>query len=346
MAAVEGIQVTVIFLRSTGSPPIEADAEYRLQLRALRASPPGAASRGERKKVFCSALEQSEQLLEAAAAVPAVVRPLLLFYGLSQGVRAVLAADSARDNNSYVASGGHGVRTQNLSDELKNVELKPHASGMLPQLCESMEVDMYTDAFTLGEMWAANPDLFQLRLATLNTEPAVGSLTCAPNPHQPGKTLVNIGLQPEINVQQLNSRTQVAEYVNETFVLPVSVEPLPEASLFKSSRMDGTFVTLTAHADAPHADVKRALEERVCTIGYNTWICPRIGGITPRPNSLVSWWCLLEALSARARYSPQRWTHDIDPDSNVVAVQLETLLAEAGPRCYRLILDAVRAVSR
>lgn len=335
----------IVFAGGGAIPPINSEGEDRLRMRALRASPPGRAAKGERRKVFASALEQSEQLLAAAAAAPPVVRPLLLFYGLSQGIRAVLAADNSLDNNSYQTRGGHGVSTQNLDAELKDIELNPHESGMLPQLCRSMAVDMFVETFKFGNLWAATPDLFEMRLTSLTSEPAVGSLTWARDTFIAEKTVVNIGFQPKTNVEHLTSRTEIADYINRFFQLPLQVEPLPEASLHQSSRITDKFVTLSGHVDAPRDVVSRQFESRV-SVGYNPWVAPAIGGATPRPDPLVFWWCLLEALSARARYSPQRWTSDIDPDTSPVAVQLEILLAEAEPRCYRLILDAVRAVSR
>src|SRR6266511_1906721 len=69
-------------------------------LRALRHAPPGGAHSGDRRKTFGSALEQAEQLLEAAATVGYAARPILLFYGLSQAGRAVAVGGLAEGRSS------------------------------------------------------------------------------------------------------------------------------------------------------------------------------------------------------------------------------------------------------
>jgi hypothetical protein len=62
-------------------------------LRGTRASPPGmAAGDVERRHVYGAALQQAEDLFEAAAAVGPLARPLPLFYAVSQAGRAITAA--------------------------------------------------------------------------------------------------------------------------------------------------------------------------------------------------------------------------------------------------------------
>ena len=62
------------------------------RVRALRASPPGLATDGDRRRVFGAALEQFEQLLRAAEVSGPASAPLPLFYALSQAGRAIAAA--------------------------------------------------------------------------------------------------------------------------------------------------------------------------------------------------------------------------------------------------------------
>lgn len=83
------------------------------EIRALRSHPLGRAGKGDRKRVFGSALVQAEQLLTAAGAAGYASRPILLFYGLSQAGRAIAAAWTAADNDSYRLN-GHGIRALDL----------------------------------------------------------------------------------------------------------------------------------------------------------------------------------------------------------------------------------------
>src|SRR5215204_3931755 len=62
---------------------------------ALRAEPTGLAARdADRKKSFRAALRQAEELAQAADVVSYAVKPIQLFYALSQAGRALAAARS------------------------------------------------------------------------------------------------------------------------------------------------------------------------------------------------------------------------------------------------------------
>jgi YaaC-like Protein len=71
------------------------------------ASTAAGLCRGKRTGVFVSALEQAEQLMNAAAAVGPAASPLLLFYAVSQAGRAIAAA--RLDDPWRLA--GHGLKT-------------------------------------------------------------------------------------------------------------------------------------------------------------------------------------------------------------------------------------------
>jgi len=79
------------------------------EIRVLRSHPPGGAGKGDRKRVFGSALVQAEQLLTAAGAAGYASWPILLFYGLSRAGRTIAAAD----NDSYRLN-RHGIRALDL----------------------------------------------------------------------------------------------------------------------------------------------------------------------------------------------------------------------------------------
>lgn len=69
-------------------------AWYRLRL--SRSNPPGRTTKSEsRRMLYAAALQQFEELMNAAGAVSAAARPLPLFYAMSQASRAVAAAQGA-----------------------------------------------------------------------------------------------------------------------------------------------------------------------------------------------------------------------------------------------------------
>jgi hypothetical protein len=74
-------------------------------------------------------------------------------------------------------------------------------------------------------------------------------------------------------------------------------------------------------------------------------ITPDLAGATGDQARLVLWWAVLYALSMRARYEPQWWTNDLDPDRCIYAVTVESILERALLDCPETIEDAIRAVN-
>jgi len=97
---------------------------YWRRLRWLRANPPGYASRNkERRETFTTALEQAEQLVRSAADLGPETRPINLFYGLSQGTRAVVAAREPSDKDFWLSNHGIAYRG-NLDRSIANIEVE------------------------------------------------------------------------------------------------------------------------------------------------------------------------------------------------------------------------------
>lgn len=98
------------------------------QLRALRSQKVGRAARGDRQNTFNAALEQAEQLFAAGSTVGTATQPILLFYGLSQLGRAIVATSTELDNNEYRLS------RLGISDQLN---LPPKASPKYPSAAKA-----------------------------------------------------------------------------------------------------------------------------------------------------------------------------------------------------------------
>lgn len=129
-------------------------------IRALRHRPPGRAMKGQRREVFSAALEQAEQLFEAAETVGDASRPILLFYGLSQAGRAVAAVSTDLDNNHYRLV-GHGVTMSNLGQQppLHKLTVADMGEGSFTQLAPVLRSGTLPKGATLGEIWASLPGL-------------------------------------------------------------------------------------------------------------------------------------------------------------------------------------------
>ena len=131
-------------------------------IRAFRYQGPGRANRGRRRAVFSSALEQAEQLFDAADTIGYAARPILLFYGLSQAGRAIAAASTVADNNTYTLV-GHGIKVPGLSQHPPLHELNVvddvGSSGSFIQLAELLRSGTLPEGASLGQLWATIPDL-------------------------------------------------------------------------------------------------------------------------------------------------------------------------------------------
>ena len=128
-------------------------------LRSYRARPPGRAGEGERREVFCAALEQAEQLFIAAEEIGYGSRPLLAFYGLSQAGRALAAAAHA---DQWILQ-GHGITANNLSDDLLRVSVqnsgKPGSSGSFVRLAQLLGSGTLTKPVPIVAIWDSIPEL-------------------------------------------------------------------------------------------------------------------------------------------------------------------------------------------
>lgn len=128
-------------------------------LRALRHDPPGlAAARGPRKRTFDAALEQAEQLFAAASVVGAAVRPLLLFYGLSQAGRALAAAWVSADNGQL---SGHGIKSVNYRSAVRvaEVTVESAAGGSFTTIAKLLGAPDLSCPMKLGDLCGLLPDL-------------------------------------------------------------------------------------------------------------------------------------------------------------------------------------------
>jgi hypothetical protein len=100
------------------------DAETFFFIRRTRADPPGSASEPERRGTYAMALEQFEELLGAAENASPAVRPLPLFYAVSQAGRAIAAADLPDAWKLH----GHGLVCSDLSP-VSILELESRAAA-------------------------------------------------------------------------------------------------------------------------------------------------------------------------------------------------------------------------
>jgi hypothetical protein len=317
------------------------------RLRELRASPPElAATSGERREVFSAALEQFEELLDAAARIGPASSSLPLFYALSQAGRAIAAALAVDPWEPH----GHGLTVKPDRSALAMTTIAPTQPSDPPRdsfrvVAGAVGSGVLTGAVTLGAVWAALPML------PLRGDLGAGEVRALfLDRGQPGLSIHGIlwSLDPE--------QTLDGDELDSALATRLGRYPLAR---------DGWQVVGRRHRDwpidrppgVPH--VESGLELRWLTddgiakvlelvapsypgpVGDN-FLVPGVGDDGELLSPVMLWWLLLIALSSVARYEPGLWVKVLDVDSSPVAVAIETAIDMAKQLLPRLVLNELR----
>jgi hypothetical protein len=320
------------------------------QIRALRSHPPGrAADSKDRKRVFGSALEQAEQLFTAAGAVGYASRPILLFYGLSQAGRAIAAASTAADNNSYKLR-GHGIQVPDLDQgpPLPRLTVKDDRRlGSFTQLASMLGSVSLRDGVPLGQLWATIPDLLATPLEPVSPQ-YLPVLQLQPVPRLGdgrGGGVANavwvVGLPPRAGGYRPGDidEEEVSAFLSNYPTLAGTAPSWLEES-FKTRedlRVRGTVRLLVSAS--PDGDDQPYRDDR------DRWVFPPLDDRGKPLHPLLAWWALLFALSMLARYEPASWVSALDADASPNHVPLAAALDQALDTCPELILRAISAVA-
>lgn len=322
----------------------DVDAEVAItQLRWTRSDPPGRASGDQgRREVYCAALQQFEELLNAARVAGPASRPLPLFYALSQAGRAIVAAHG-EDPETY----GHGlteVRDKGESTHLLHRRLRRRASrgghdtfGAVARATRSGDFDGEVE---LGALWVANPHAPRLALEHWLPPWRLALLVVDENAKAP-------------------SSLQLHEHARLLRVLPFS-EPVEATAEHGVDVGPERYPTIPDHAGGtfvPHESplgpswdgyvIWRSdlatLDEVAprTTFDDDRYLLPCLPGQTKLLSPLLLWWALLYGFSVFARYNPQLWIRALDVDRSTAAVGIEHLMSTALATLPALVYDAV-----
>jgi hypothetical protein len=319
--------------------------------------------------VFGSALEQCEQLVRAAGAVGYASRPILLFYAWSQAGRAVAAVSVATGNEQYRLT-GHGLHVADLDQRpplhrLTLIDKGNERKGAFTQLAAMLDSGSLPQGATLGQVWAAIPNLL-----------------CPPPDHH------DTGWKPPLRVRGVEVRrtpgaermtgfvASLPEWFTHRHLSTADVEdffgsyptlgrseicpeewmplssgrwPIPPSAVLRMPAEELEMARAWPVSDAPLSDDLLGPHfawER--TEPYLTqvdrWAYPTLGGADRQIQPFLAWWAALFALSMLARYEPASWARHLDVDASPDAVPLETMLDRALEACPLLVLNAIRQV--
>jgi hypothetical protein len=318
------------------------------RLRATRASPPGLASGAhDRRETYGAALQQFDDLINAASAVGPVTRPLPLYYAVHQAGKAIAAAWAEGEWRAT----RHGLaqdyeEPDRWQDDILRFRVRPQRlPGVFGIVAATLGSARLTGKVELGALWSALPgaippavpDSWPLALPVypLSRDDS-GSpswvAVCLRRPAPDNTEAVNRLLATYPGAAGVRATTYqgnlqfsptpwgpgVGAMWPEADIQERAVEPPPEE-----------FPGVNAHNRAPGY-----------RIGEERWLIPVVGDGSDRLPPVLLWWILLFGLSLLARYEPAAWRAALDLDRSAVADPLRQLLDDALVTVPALLFDA------
>jgi hypothetical protein len=309
------------------------------KIRSTRAAPPGLTGGDEaRTKTYHAAVQQFEQLLKTAESVGVESRPILLFYGLSQVGRAILAA---REPNQWQVH-GHGLKfVPSQAGDVFSTGVKSHGQGLFQAVASVLGETLPVRVVSLAELWAAMPGLPPIPETALERQPLRVTLDIpySSSPLELREPSVLVGIPGAVSVQEASEA--LTPYLR-TRVTVTSGWTMNNADLGSTDLISQltlgqprSFRLLPAQAAGHAADPMAALGAK--TAFGSSWLLPKVGD-SDNIGFLLLWWMALYVFSILARYEPNAWVGALDVNSSPVAVPLEGAFDTAQRQIPALVL--------
>jgi len=320
---------------------VVSDAAWR-QIRALRAAPPMLAQDARRRAVFGAALQQSQELFDAATAVGPASKPLPLFYALSQAGRAITAAHNP-DHTTWAVR-GHGLVVRVNTEDVRDTIVKANASRAGNDAPSSVAAALasapLSGSMTLAALVAALPELRELVQLRGAAVPALEITPEAELPHW-----MHTRLPPARGT--LHVQVPDSESIDTVLAAYAGVDGyehvVPPASLGETGWQQVllSWPARSAQHAPPGSRSLRHLSDVADRVDGRWYLRPRLGLSDEPPRRLLVWWALLLGLSSLARYQPAEWVAALDVDRCVLAVDLEETVRVAEREVPKLIATAL-----
>jgi hypothetical protein len=320
------------------------DATIRYRLRLARTGVQvGTPEKEARKRTFWAALEQFEDLLDAAGTVGPASRPLPLFYALSQAGRAITAAHGSLPWQLQ----GHGLtmlRPSSPQHLLEKVIIpRPGSRDSFHRVAQTIGSNLLTGPVELGALWASLPydlpETWAEKWPTpLPLEPLVRPTG---RPTDEAAAEVRGFKFDQLTVDAL--REALEQYPSaQGWDLPEGDRPSDR--LIGGRISEGWKVWLVWRANGTSIDDRLAKLAEVAPAyrrrGHH-WLRPSVGAQKDYLKPLITWWLLLFGLSILARYEPAVWVEALSITESDIAADLEALLDDAMLAIPQLVLEAL-----
>lgn len=322
-----------------------------IRFRATRAAPPGmVAGHSERRALYSAALQQSEDLFEAARAVGPLARPIPLFYAMSQAGRAIAAAWLEDDWQVE----GHGLTQDRKSTDWKTegipkFRILPQGKpGVFGAVAEAQGSGKLRAGVELGALWSALPGDDRVPLGDWLLAMPVWPQTYL----QGQEALARIGATQRAYVFL---QGQADEADPQSITNHLSNYPAADGSRLETPQNllqrgwtpwgygPALFLSEPASLGITGMDGQGVWARRAPAYRYERehWLVPVVGDASDRLSPMLLWWALLFGMSLLARYEPVAWRGALDPDQSELAFPLERLLDEAMEIVPDLLHEAI-----
>ena len=321
----------------------QRDHDVLRHLRATRASPPGLANSGSRRRTYTAAMQQFEELWEASRQIGYHSRPLPLFYAMEQLGRAIGA--SRLQANGGQLQGGHGltVAGNDYARPIHNVAMAARGKGSAHAVAAAIGEKLPSAEMTIGALWSSLPEGMTDRLPGDQSPNALAVESL--DPERPS-TVFRMSRRAEARLHFLperfstldssDARRELTEFLS---MYPTSAgwEMPPELGYRVGvGSDDDTFVRLDWMTGDQGSSGSAATRRRhlLETVGQEyRWtgfavMRPAIAG-EPAPGLFLTWWVILFGLSMFARYQPELWSKHLDVNASVAATVVETIMNDA-----------------
>jgi hypothetical protein len=322
----------------------DAMIRHRLRLARTDVEVSLRPSPGHRKRTFRAALQQFEELLDAAETVGPASRPLLLFYALSQAGRAITAA---RGSMPWELR-GHGLTWKEGSQPLleRTIEAESTGEDSFHRVAETIGSGVLTGPVELGAVWASLPHELPKVWGDkwpppLKLDLRVERLLHSSRPwnEAPAYVMGWTDRQARAIEEALEQYPSAQGWRVPGGGPPIIEPPVPGYLGYDDSRVNLAWMAdaMTVNAKlAKFADVAPEYRRR----GQHL-LRPAIGPQRDYLKPLAAWWILLYGLSMVARYEPRVWAEELSINESSLAAHLEALLDDAMLAIPQLVLEAI-----
>lgn len=279
--------------------------------------------------------------MEAATKMSPASRPIQLYYGLTQGARAIAAAHAEQWSLH-----GHGLRIANVESDILVTKIEPTGEGEFQAIAALTCSATISAPVEIGALWASLPELVQ----TADEERWPVAAAVWPRYLERGVTLKLMrGLETVVNFSPMPQSVEDVRSLMESY--PSAGDDWRIQQPVGALNMTPVTVATPIGIGVPvvwgdaETDIRQKLEDVAPEYRFRDehWLRPGVGSNRDLLSPLMAWWALLFGVSILARYHPGEWVRALDPDKSKLAAPIGEALDEALTAVPHLLLEALYA---